>query len=156
MLINAVVSMIGAGFDACIQSTGKVKKNEVYSSIIYLSLLPIIFIMYKLGMPPYMNVILLLILTFGIKVMQVFIMRELTTFSIKTYLTRTFWPCALVILISSLPLFFIRHFWGHSIVETLIFLIIAVVWTVACVALWGITKEERKRILSFISNKIRK
>lgn len=155
MLVNAVVSMLGAGFDACIQSTGKVKKNEVYSSIIYLSLLPIIFIMYKLGMPPYMNVVLLPVLTLAIKVMQVIIMRELTTFSIKTYLTRTFWPCALVILISSLPLFFIRHFWGHSIVETLVFVVIAVAWTVACVALWGVTKEERKRILSFVSNKIR-
>ena len=155
MLINAVVSMLGAGFDVCIQSTGKVKKNEVYSSIIYLSLLPIIFILYKLGLPPYMNVVLLPILTFAIKIMQVIIMRDLTTFSVKTYLTRTFWPCVLVILLSFLPLFFIRNNWGHSILATLAFILVSVIWTIVCVALWGVTKQERSRILSFVSNKIK-
>ena len=155
MLINAVVSMLGAGFDACIQSTGKVKKNEIYSSIIYVSLLPIIFILYKLGLPPYMNVVLLPILTLAIKMMQVIIMRELTKFSIKTYLKRTFWPCALVILISFLPLFFIRNHWGHSFFATLAFIIVAIIWTVSCVAFYGVTKEERKRILSFVSKTIK-
>ena len=156
MLINAVVSMLGAGFDACIQSTGNVKNNEIYASIIYLSLLPIIFIMYKAGLPPYMNVVLLPVLTLGIKLMQIFIMRELTNFSFTTYLKSTLLPSITVILLSALPLVFIRMFIGHSLLYTILFAAISLLWTILCVAIRGVKKDERERIIAFVTNKIKK
>ena len=155
MLINTVVTMIGAGFDACIQSTGNIKKNETYSSIIYLSLLPIIFVMYKAGMPPYMNVVLLPVLSLAIRVMQVFIMRDLTSFDIKVYMKRTLLPCAEVILFSTLPLVFLRMFLGQGLFLTALLLFTSVVWIIVCILIWGISKDERNRIFSFVKRKIK-
>lgn len=154
MLINAVVTMLGEGFDACIQSTGNIKKNEIYSSIIYLSILPIVFIMYKVGMPPYMNVILLPVLSLAIRVMQIFIMCELTDFNIKKYLSRTLIPCVEVIIFSVLPLVPLRKFLDQSIMQTLLFLLLSVVWVMMCIAIWGLRKEERIMIFSFAKRKI--
>lgn len=156
MLVNAVVAMLGAGFDACIQSTGKIKKNEIWVSVIYLSILPIIFILYKLGMPPYMNVVVMPILTLVMRVMQIFIMRDLTSFSIPTYLKRTLFPSLVVIVASSIPLVLLRMVFGHSLLQTLLFMLVCVLWTVLCVALWGVKKEERQRLLAFVSIKIKK
>ena len=154
MLINAVVTMLGAGFDACIQSTGNVKKNEIYASIIYLSLLPIIFVLYKAGMPPYMNVVLLPVLSLAIRVMQLFIMRELTSFEIKIYFRRTLLPCAEVMLFATLPLVFIRLLLDHSLFHTAVLLFTSIVWIVVSIYIWGISKEERSKILSFVKSKI--
>lgn len=156
MLINAIVTMLGAGFDACIQSTGKIKKNEIYSSIIYLSLLPIIFVMYKAGMPPYMNVVLLPFLSLAIRVMQVFIMRELTDFNLETYMKRSFFPCMKVILFSCVSLVPLRMIMGHSLIQSAFFLIVSFLWIAVCIIIWGIRNEERARLHSFVFNKMNK
>lgn len=156
MLINAVVGMLGAGFDACIQSTGNIKKNEIWVSVIYLSILPIIFIMYKAGLPPYMNVIVMPILTLAIKIMQLFIMRDLASFCIPTYLKRSLLPSMKVIIIATIPLAILRIVLDHSILNTVILFSVCLVWTLVCVAFWGIRKDERERIMSFVANKIKK
>ena len=156
MLINAVVAMLGAGFDACIQSTGNIKKNEIGVSVIYLSILPIIFILYKMGMPPYMNVVVMPILTLAMRVMQLYIMRDLASFSITTYLKKTLFPSLIVIIVSAMPLVFLRIVFGHSLLHTLLFMLVCILWTVLCVTLWGVRKDERQRILAFVSSKIKK
>lgn len=156
MLINAIVAMLGAGFDACIQSTGNIKKNEIWTSAIYLSILPIIFILYKMGMPPYMNVAVMPILTLAMRVMQLFIMHDLASFNIPAYLKKTLFPSLLVIVISTIPLVFLRMLFDHSLLLTLLFMFICLVWTMLCVALCGVSKNERERLLAFISSKIKK
>ena len=156
MLINALASMLGAGFDACIQSTGKIKKNEIWVSVIYLSILPIIYVMYKAGMPPYMNVILMPVLTLVIKVMQLFIMRDLASFSIPAYIKKTLLPSMKVMIIATIPLVVLRMVLSHSIINSVILFSVCLIWTVVCVAFWGIRKDERERILSFVTRKIKK
>lgn len=156
MLINAVVSMLGAGFDSCIQSTGNIKKNEIWVSIIYLSIIPIIFLMYKIGLPPYVNVIVMPILTIVIKIMQLFLMQELASFSIPTYLRTTLLPSVKVIVFSTTPLILLRMFLGHSIMSSLVLFIVCFIWTAISVTIWGVKKEERSRIVAFVSSKIKK
>ena len=150
MLVNALVTMIGAGFDACIQSTGNVKKNEIYSSIIYFSLLPIIFIMYDMGMPPYMNVIILPFLSLGIRVMQMFLLREMTNFDFSTFYKKTLAPSFITMVFAIIPLLILRQFLDHSIISTVILITLSVIWSIICIALFGIHPNERKRIMRFV------
>lgn len=72
MLINGMVSNLGAGFDAIIQATGKVRKNQIGYSIINLALLPIIYVLYKIGLPPYVNVIVMVFLTLFTLLFQIY------------------------------------------------------------------------------------
>lgn len=153
MLINAMVSMVGAGFDACIQSTGNVKKNEIYSSLIYLSLLPAIFIMYKMGMPPYMNVVVLPFLSLGIRIMQIVLLSKMTDFDFITFCKKSLIPSSLTTVFAITPLFILRQFLDHSITSTLILISVSLLWSVVCIALLGIRQDERKRIIGFIHNR---
>lgn len=154
MLINALVSMVGAGFDACIQSTGKVKKNEIYSSIIYLSLLPAIYIMYQLGMPPYMNVAILPVLSLGIRAMQIILLKKMTSFDFGIFCKRSLTPSLFTLIVAAIPLVGLRFILGHSLVETFIMIFISVIWSLASVAMVGISKDERTKIWGFIKSQI--
>lgn len=153
MLINAFVSMFGAGFDACIQSTGNIKKNEIYSSIIYFSLLPIIFVLYKFGMPPYINVLILPIMSLSIRLMQILILRKQTEFDVYLFIKKSLLPIFSTLVVSAIPLVLLRLSLDHSLQSTCGLILISILWTLSCVYLFGTHKHERIIILNFFRTK---
>ena len=156
MLINGMVSNLGAGFDASIQATGKVKKNQMGYSLIGLSLLPIIFILYKLGCPPYINVIVMVLLTIATLVFQIYIMKELTSFSISEYIKQTLIPSLSSTAAVVLMLLPIRYFFPHTMVATFLFLGVSVVFTVLTIFYFGMNKNEQTIIKNLIRTKVLK
>ncbi|MHC1779097.1 MAG: lipopolysaccharide biosynthesis protein [Bacteroidales bacterium] len=152
LLVNTYVSILGAGFNACIQSTGKIKKNEIGYGIINLMLIPIIFIFYKFGFPPYINVIVLPFFTLATLVFQIGIMTELTHFNIKHYTKETLWPSLKTAFVAFFPLSLIRFAFGHSIQDVVTFLLIAIVWVILTIYFIGVKKHERIAIHSFVKN----
>ncbi len=156
MLINGMVSNLGAGFDAVIQATGKIRKNQIGYSLINLSLLPIIYIMYRLGMPPYINVVCMVVLTVVVLVFQIYIMKELTSFNIKTYISKTIKPALFSTALAVMPLLIVNHFINYSSILNIIAIFVGVVWTVFSIYVCGITNEEKNLIISFIKRKLEK
>lgn len=153
MLINTLVTMLGAGFDACIQSTGSIKSNEIYTSLIYLSILPIIFVLYKLGFPPYMNVLILPFLSLGVRIMQVFILKRLTKFELKTYCKEALFPSLLTFVVAFVPPFIIKCTIVQTNISTILFFVGTVIWILVCIFLIGIKKSERKMILNMVAHR---
>ena len=143
MLINTLVTMLGAGFDPCIQSTGKIKVNELYTSIIYISVLPIIYVMYKLGMPPYMNVVVLPFLSIAIRVVQMCLLKQMTVFNVVKFINYAIIPSILTFVFSVIPLYFIRDFFQTGLMNCLLFLSLSILWVMVCIVILGISKSER-------------
>lgn len=156
MLINGMVSNLGAGFDASIQATGKVQKNQVGYSLIGLSLLPIIFVLYKLEYPPYINVIVMVLLTIVTLIFQILIMIELTSFSISEYMKQTILPSLTSTITIVLILLPIRYFWPHTIIATFMFLVISVLLTILTIFFFGMNKNEQKIIRDIVRTKVLK
>lgn len=156
MLINGMISNLGAGFDASIQATGKVRKNQIGFSLISLSLLPIIFVLYKLGLPPYINVIVMVFLTILTLLFQIYIMKELTGFQIKEYTKQTIVPSLTSTICICVILFPIRWVMPHRMVATIFFLSISVVLTIFTTYLFGMNKTEKTIIYNFIIIKVLK
>lgn len=154
MLINGFVLALGSGFDPCIQSTGKIRNNEIGYGLINLLLLPIIGVLYKLGYPPYINVIVMVFLSFCTRLFQIFILKRLTDFEIKKYLTVSVLPTLWTVVIAVVPLFFLRVIWGHRVWQTLVFIIICLLWTLISIWIAGVNKNEKSMILSFVKKKI--
>lgn len=150
MIINGMVSNLGAGFDACIQATGQIRKNQIGYSLINLSLLPIIFILYKVGLPPYANVICMVVLTFVVLVFQIHIMKELTSFNVSRYIKMTILPSLTSTLVAVIPLLILKSIWSESNVETIVFFLISIFWTCFSIGLLGLRKEEKRKILKLI------
>lgn len=156
MLVNGFVMVLGSGFDPCIQSTGSIRGNEIGYGIINLALLPIIYILYKLNFPPYINVIILPILSFATRLFQVYIMKRQTKFSFIYYCQKSIIPSFSTLIVAVIPLFALRLFWGHSIMQTIGFMIIGVCWTIVSIWLVGIQRNEKQMLLSLLKTMFNK
>jgi O-antigen/teichoic acid export membrane protein len=154
MLINGMLANLSAGFDATIQATGNVKKNQIGYSIINLALLPIIFILYKTGMPPYINAIVMIALTIITLIFQCYIMKELTSFNIRKYIDKTILPSLLATAMAWIPLHAGSKFLNDSWQATIISLIIALIWTVISIYIAGTNKHEKQLLTNYITRRI--
>ena len=155
MIINGLITSLGSGFDASIQSTGKVKKNQIGYSIINLSLLPLIFILYRLEFPPYINVITMVFLSIISLIFQTYIMTELTSFNLIIYFRTTIIPCLKTTIISFIPLYTLNKIIGDSLIETLSFILISIIWTTFSIYLGGTKEFEKNFIKNIIFSKKR-
>ena len=154
MLVSGMFSNLGAGFDATIQATGKVKKNQIGYSLINLALLPIIFILYEFGLPPYINVVVMLFLTVVTLVFQLYIMIELTSFKMKEYVKRTLVPSFLSTAFAFLPLLLLKMLFSHAIIATFLYMVIASLWTCISIYFFGVTKEEKMIMINIINKTV--
>ena len=158
MLINGMIANLGAGFDASIQATGKIRNFEIGYSIINLSLLPLIYILYLFGLPPYVNVISMIFLTAATVCFQMYTMVKLTHFNIKEYISSTIIPIIKTTIVSVLPLLLVSLKWEYcnTIVMTLFFLVISVIWTIISIVLMGLSRAEKHILFGFLKQKLRR
>lgn len=154
MLINGMVSNLGAGFDASIQATGKVRKNQIGYSLIGLSLLPIIFVLYKIGCPPYINVVVMVLLTIATLIFQIYIMKDLTSFCISEYIRQTLVPSLASTATVVLILLPVRYLCPHTVAATFMFLILCVIVTILTIFFFGMNKSEQTIIQNIIRTKV--
>ena len=155
LLVSGMISNLGAGFDASIQATGKIRKNQIGYSIIQLSLLPLIYILYKNGYPPYANVICMVGVSVVTLLFQLYIMRELTTFSISDYVKNTIIPSISSTIVTLLPLGLLRMFWPHTFTATIMFLIIAIGWTCVSIYIFGLCASEKQLLTKTVVKKLK-
>ena len=153
LLITAIFSNLDSGFDASIQATGKIKGLQIGYTLINLSLLPIIYILYKLGFPPYVNVIVEVFLIICTVVFKAFVMKRLTDFTFVDYFRSTIFPAMKVALLVFLPLVVISHYIPILSHIRLIFICFCIVWTIAAVIIFGISSSERQGMFRYVRGK---
>lgn len=156
MLLEGLVLSLASGFDASIQATGKIKKNQVGYSLINLSLLPIIYILYKIGFPPYANVITMVFLAIGTLVFQIGIMKDVSSFQTSDYWKETLWPCLKVVLVTLLPLLFVRFVAPSYMWFKIVLLCLSIIWTFIAVFGFGLLINERQICMNLVYKIIRK
>lgn len=155
MLTGGLIRCLGAGFDSSIQATGKIRKNQIFYSVAYLSVLPLSYILYKWGAPAYTIAIVTILAAVSILVFQLFYLQKITDFQIHDYLRHTLRPCLSVLFIS-VPLFIVKAFWSGDIICTIAFLIFSALWIMTAISAVGLSVSERKKIKGVLYRLIRK
>lgn len=154
LIVNAIISNLGAGFDASIQATGKIRTNQIGFTIINLSIIPIMYVMYKMGFPVYTNIIVMIGLTLCTLAFQIFLMSRLTVFDFHRYARVTLRPALLTLFACCLLVLPIRFlFVCDTLVNTFFFCCLAGLLTVVCIYFIGLTSHERQIINSFVQAK---
>lgn len=154
LLINGMVSNLGSGFDASIQASGKIRKNQIGYTIINLSLIPIIYALYYWGLPPYTNAIVMIFLTLSTVSFQCYIMKCITSFSYERYLKATILPAFVTSVVAFTPAIVISEFFDRSTSSVIINLIVVLGWTIFSIYFVGIKKSERMKIKAYV-NKVK-
>lgn len=153
LLINGMIGNLKGGFDASIQASGKIRANQIGYSLINLSLLPIMFVAYKLGCSPYANVVIMIFLSIITVAFQCWIMKRITSFSLNEYFQKTLKPAFYTALLTLIPLLLLDYVIPQTVVYSLINVSIGVLWSLIVLYLVGINQSERNTINS-IAKKI--
>lgn len=152
MLINGLVGTLGGGFDACIQSTGKIRKNQIGFSLISVLLIPITFILYKLNMPSYSIAATNIVTSIAIILFQMKILITATSFKVSEYLRITlFYILKVLVIVIPISLILYKTF-SDSIHDTFIKIAICGISILLSIYYLGLSAEEKQIITKIITN----
>lgn len=134
-------------------ATGNIKKYHVCIGTTLLTVIPIsLTTLYFFRNHPEYIYVILLIITFFAHIIRMRICKDLFDFDIIEFISQSFWKMVICGGLSfSLPL--ILHYkLSKGIFTTIIICLVSIIWTLLCIYLTGLKKDER----TFIKNKIRK
>lgn len=154
LLVTLLFAVLGSGFDSCIQSTGKIRNNEVVYALICLIQLPLMYIAYKFGAPPYYNAVLLCIATLFQKLYQIYLLRKIASFDVITYLKETVIPVFFAYVTTLIPILVVKSLFSFSTSGLIVFIILYEFWIVIAIYLFGLKNEERNIMVGFVKNKV--
>lgn len=151
LLICNLIRSLGAGFDATIQATGKIRLNQIVYSAAYLSVLPIAYYLYKAGFPVNTINVLIIIAAIVVLVFQTFYLARITDLTVKDYVSKTLWP-SLCVALALLPAVYLHRLLPEGTTGFLLSLCLSTLWAALAILLLGITREERARVAHLLRN----
>lgn len=131
-------------------ATGDVKKYQSIIGAILLSIIPIAYIVLKLGGNPTSVYIVHLSIGIVAFIVRLFIIRPMICLSLRQFFLSVFIPCLLVICLSFTLSFVTKSLLPESLVYALLNCVISVLFVIFCSFFVGLTRNEK----SFICNKV--
>lgn len=149
-LVICMIDSVSNPFMTASAATGKVKVYQFVVGGILLLIVPIAYVVLKLGGEPYSVFVVHLMIAFIAFTARLLIVKRLINLSIRKYVSQVIFPCILVLLPSVVIAIIIKHFMPYGILYSLINIIIIVVVTGSISFILGLSKNERNFILKKI------
>jgi O-antigen/teichoic acid export membrane protein len=146
-IIHGLISCLESGFDATIDATGRIRRTKIFFSFLFLSTLPVIYLLYKWGLPPYSITIIFIAAEIIFLLFQTRILASLTEFTFSKYFSITLTPAFFVSLLI-IPQFFLRRFFDEGLISFLVVSLLSVLITLAIIYFVGLDKQERNIVIS--------
>lgn len=155
LIIYNIIAMLTRTFYIGICATGDIKRYQLTMGLIKLLILPICYGALCIWLNPiivYFIIIIFEILSIGIRI---FLIKDKIQLSVKKYVLDVITPC----LIISIPIFtlswYINVFFKETFIQLCIYSIITIISNAILIFLIGMTKGEKKKVIYFISHKIK-
>lgn len=153
-LISALVRTLFGGLDKLIQASGKIRWFQVVGSFIEISCLPISFVLFKLGLPAYVVIVVYILMTVVNALVGYVMMRKILNFDVMSYAKHVLFPATWVIMV----LLLFSYFYYLLILESYIWhmagLLTCFIVTLLIVFLVGLNKCEKQHVLQILYNTI--
>ena len=152
LIISSLLGCLGLGADSLIQAIGKIKAYQAGFTLINISLIPVIYVLYSLGFPPYSNAVCIILLTIITVGFQICMMSRNSVFSVKEHIKKVILPTITVSLMI-IPLGYIcRDIQNNTIDTALIGLFTVVLWTCLCIWSLGLNRKEKQYVGNYLLN----
>ena len=142
----AVVS--GQNLFRLIQADGNVKTYTIHASITAGVIFPLTWIVYLLGAPVWSAYLIFILDFMVLNLVRFYDIKKLMVFSIKQFVRDVAAPCFLVSIVSFLVPVIICYCIEPGILRFFVNVPVAVLWTLFCCVILGLTKNERKFFLN--------
>ena len=149
ILMHALSNSINTPMWTAVRANGNIKKYNIVTSSLRLSIIPICFIGFKLGSSPSFALWCNLLLNIIIQTWILYHLRTLINLNLDMYVRKVILPCFLVT-VASLPIPIIMHHFEKGMIWTLFIILTSIFLSLLCVFVLGFKKEERKALFSIL------
>lgn len=147
ILLDVLIQSVTNQLIAVLQAANKIKSYQLSSSIILLLNLPITYILYKIGLPPYYLYVVSIILSLIASVLIVYMTKkEIAEFKIIVFIHDILLPLVNIVIPIAFSIGIMTCFTNNTFARCAIGLLLA------CVNIYflGMNKSERKKAIQFI------
>jgi len=157
VLMTSMVSAFANPTSGIIYATGRIKMFTFVVSGLNLLILPVAYVVLRLGAGPQYALIVSLIITILAQVARLFVLKHLEqSFSLKQYLVKVVKPTVVVALTSIVVPCTLKLYDNNEIWFQMLNAAIAVVCVVLCTFMFGLDKNEKTLLMSKIKQIIHK
>ena len=153
MIIYALIETMNAGIPAVIQASGKIKWFMIIYSTISLLSLPVAYLLFTFGLPPYFITIVYILTLILATLTDLILLKKILSFNVKALIEKVYLRIFVVVVLL-LPLFYVRNLITESFSRFIIISILAVVLYSVVIYFVGIEKRERIGIVNILKKVI--
>lgn len=156
-LILAYVSITSGGIHTLINAAGRIKWFKIVMSSFFILCLPIGFVLLKVGLPYYVILLLFIVADIFHRGVQLVLVKSILNYDIVSYIKEAYIRPLIVILIMSTLLFvYSQSNFGVDVWHKLMAIVVCLLITSIVVFYIGLKKNERRKIVTVLNNKLRK
>ena len=141
-IIHGLISCLESGFDATIDASGKIRNTKIFFTILFLLTLPVIYYLYKIGLPPYIITFIFITSEIIFLSFQTRILAKISEFDSRVYLKTTIYPIGLVTILI-LPQLVLNLVFGEGIFYFSVKTLISFILTLTTIYVFGLKNSER-------------
>jgi len=155
MLIKSIIATSQFGIGPLIHASGKIALFKIINSGITLLCLPLAYIAYKMGHPPYIISYIYLFTAFLTFITNQILLKVILNYDAIEFLKRSTFKILLVCLTVT-PLFIIKNAFSYGLLRFIIISIISEIVLFASIYFLGMDNSERQTIKGYASQGIHK
>ncbi len=155
MVLGGLLDCLGEGISPLVNATGKIKKYVFIIHTVMLLGLPISFVLYKFGYPPYTILIVFCFISLICSLLKIYLLHKLLEFDVLLFFKTSY----LKIFIISIPLivyYLIYDTSGLDMKYHILYGCLSEIFLLAVIALLGTDKKERNMVSSYIKVRFNK
>lgn len=159
VLISALIDSISGPLYIAIHATGKIKKYQVIVGTVLVSILPISFILFKIGFPPESTFVVSIIITFLAFIVRIIFTKiRIPEFSIRHFFQEIFIKNIPVVLLSLLIPLIIRINMQMGVLRFSLIILFSLISCIVAIYVIGLKNDEKiflkSALNAFINNTI--
>ncbi len=153
ILVIMILSSLTTPLSQVIHATGKMRRYQIGTSIVVSSILPLSWVVLKMGGEPYSVYIVSLIMTIINQGVGLVLLKRVFPYSIKEYLKMVIWPCVLVTIVSTILPLVLHCLLPSTFLRLFLVGLIGVGCTILVSYYLAMNMTERELVKAFLTKK---
>ncbi len=154
VLISCLVSSIHRASLMPYHAIGRIKTGNIVGGSLMIASLPISYVLFSLGMPPYWAFIVIIFTNAAQQFITWIIIHGYVHYSYKQLLFDVYIPCLMILIISVIPPLLVMQSSLFGWRRFIVLLLCTEVVILTATYYIGLNKDDRKKVTAFIKNKV--
>lgn len=155
VIISTMIDCIAAPLTTTAQATGRIKKYQFVTGFLFLSILPISYVLLKLGNPPQITHYVNIVISFLVLIIKIYMVSRLVVFSKINFLKQVIFPIILVGIIASVLPLIIHVLIKNEMYRFALVIFTSIISVLITIYFIGMKVEERKYFSVVAITKVR-